>query len=129
MTGGAGFAFSADNRFLLWIADGGIARRHREDRRQGDDPDAADIHDEDDDHLPGAEAPSVIELRQGGGRGRTLEVDPALAALVGASDGELTVGQLSDAIAELLEVDAAALRADLLPRVRELVFIGMLRLA
>jgi hypothetical protein len=54
---------------------------------------------------------------------------PALAALVGASDGELTVGQLSDAIAELLEVDAAALRADLLPRVRELVFIGMLRLA
>ncbi|ODT24828.1 methyltransferase [Microbacterium sp. SCN 69-37] len=80
-------------------------------------------------HLPGAEAPSVIELRQGGGLGRTLEVDPALAALVGASDGELTVGQLSDAIAELLEVDAAALRADLLPRVRELVFIGMLRLA
>ena len=80
-------------------------------------------------HLPGAEAPSVIELRQGGGLGRTLEVDPALAALVGASDGELTVGQLSDAIAELLEVDAAALRADLLPRVRELVFIGVLRLA
>lgn len=80
-------------------------------------------------HLPGAEAPSVIELRQGGGLGRTLEVDPALAALVGASDGELTVGQLSDAIADLLEVDAAALRADLLPRVRELVFIGMLRMA
>jgi hypothetical protein len=36
-------------------------------------------------HLPGAEAPSVIELRQGGGLGRTLEVDPALAALVGAA--------------------------------------------
>lgn len=80
-------------------------------------------------HLPGAEAPSVIELRQGGGLARTIEVDPALAALVGASDGDLTVGQLSDAIAELLEVDAAALRADLLPRVRELVFTGMLRLA
>lgn len=80
-------------------------------------------------HLPGAEAPRVIELRQGAGFGRTVEVDPALAALVGASDGELTVGQLSDAIAELLEMDAAALRADLLPRVRELVFIGMLRLA
>jgi len=78
-------------------------------------------------HVPGMEAPSVIELRQGGGLGRTVEVDPALAALVGASDGELTLGQLSDAIADLLEVDAAALRADLLPRVRELVFIGMLR--
>lgn len=80
-------------------------------------------------HLPGAEAPGVIELRQGGGLARTIEVDPALAALVGAADGDLTVGQLSDAIAQLLEVDAAALRADLLPRVRELVFTGMLRLA
>lgn len=80
-------------------------------------------------HMPGAEDPSVIELRQGGGFARTVEVDPALAALVGASDGELTVGQLSDAIAQLLEVDAAALRADLFPRVRELVFTGMLHLA
>ncbi len=48
---------------------------------------------------------------------------------MGASDGELTAGQLIDAIADLLEVDAAALRADLLPRVRELVFTGFLRLA
>jgi len=79
-------------------------------------------------HVPGIEAPQVIELRQGGGLGRTIEVDPALAALVGASDGELTIGQLSDAIAHLLEVDAVALRADLLPRVRELVFTGMLRM-
>ena len=74
----------------------------------------------------GVAVPAGVAVRDDG---RTLEVDPALAALVGASDGELTVGQLSDAIAELLEVDAAALRADLLPRVRELVFIGMLRLA
>ncbi len=78
-------------------------------------------------HLPGAEAPSVIELRQGGGFARTLEVDPALAALVGASDGELPVGVLVDAIADLLEVDAAALRVDLLPRVRELAVMGFLR--
>lgn len=77
-------------------------------------------------HLPGAEAPSVIELRQGGGFARSLEVDPALAALVGASDGDLTVGALVAAIADLLEVDAAALRADLLPRVRELAFTGFL---
>lgn len=80
-------------------------------------------------HLPGAEAPSVIELRQGGGFGRVLEVDPALAALVGACDGDLPVGVLVDAIAELLDADATALRADLLPRVRELLFLGMLRFA
>ncbi|ALJ22310.1 DUF7059 domain-containing protein [Microbacterium sp. No. 7] len=80
-------------------------------------------------HLPGAESPSVIELRQGGGFARVVEVDPALAALVGACDGELPVGVLVDAIAELLEADASALRADLLPRVRELVFTGILQLS
>lgn len=79
-------------------------------------------------HRPGAEEPSVIELHQGGGFGRVLNVDPALAALVGASDGDLPLGVLIDAIADLLEVDAGALRADLLPRVRELVFTGFLRL-
>lgn len=77
-------------------------------------------------HLPGDDAPQVIELRQGGGLGRALSVDPGVAALVGACDGDLAVGALSDAIAQLLEVDAAALRADLLPRVRELVFCGFL---
>ncbi|MEI2269737.1 methyltransferase [Microbacterium sp. No. 7] len=79
-------------------------------------------------HRPGAEEPSDIELHQGGGFGRVLNVDPALAALVGASDGDLPLGVLIDAIADLLEVDAGALRADLLPRVRELVFTGFLRL-
>ncbi|AZS38694.1 Ribosomal protein L11 methyltransferase [Microbacterium lemovicicum] len=76
--------------------------------------------------LPGAEDPTVIELRQGGGFARTLSVDPALAGLVGACDGDLPVGVLIDAIAQLLEVDAVELRADLLPRVRELLFTGFL---
>ncbi|WP_292835247.1 methyltransferase [Microbacterium sp.] len=80
-------------------------------------------------HLPGAEAPSVIELRQGAGFARTIEVDPALAALVGASDGDLPVGALVAAIAELLEVDAVSLAADLLPRVRELLVTGFLAFA
>lgn len=80
-------------------------------------------------HMPGSADPTVIELRQGGGFGRSLAVDPGLAALVGACDGDLSVGVLIDAIAELMEVDAAALRADLLPRVRELAFTGFLRFA
>ncbi|GAA3919549.1 DUF7059 domain-containing protein [Microbacterium invictum] len=80
-------------------------------------------------HRPGEEAPSVIELRQGGAFGRVLEVDPALAALVGACDGDLPAGLLIDAIADLLEVDAGALRADLLPRARELLFTGFLEFA
>jgi hypothetical protein len=80
-------------------------------------------------HLPGAEAPTIIELRQGGGFARSFETDPGLAALVGASDGDLSAGVLIAAIADLMEVDADALRADLLPKVRELVFVGMLRFA
>lgn len=77
-------------------------------------------------HRPGEGDPSVIELRQGGGFARTIEVDPALAALVGACDGDLPVGTLVDAIAQLMEVDAAHLRADVLPRVRELLVTGFL---
>jgi hypothetical protein len=80
-------------------------------------------------HLPGSAEPTVIELRQGGGFGRSLAVDPGLAALVGACDGDLRVGVLIDAIADLMEVDAPALRADLIPRVRELLFTGFLRFA
>ncbi|WP_246159971.1 N5-glutamine methyltransferase family protein [Microbacterium rhizomatis] len=80
-------------------------------------------------HLPGAEHPSVIELRQGGGFARTVTADPGLAALVGACDGDLPVGTLIEAIAQLLEADPAALRAELLPKVRELVFTGFLGFA
>lgn len=78
-------------------------------------------------HLPGHEDPTVIELRQGTGFGRALSVDPAVAGLVGACDGELAVGSLIAAIAQLLDVNAAELRADVLPRVRELVVTGFLR--
>lgn len=80
-------------------------------------------------HLPGAEDPSVIELHQGGGFGRDIAADPGLAGLVGACDGDLPVGVLIDAVATLLEVDAAELRRQLLPQVRELVFTGFLAFA
>ncbi|WP_405216429.1 methyltransferase [Agrococcus sp. Ld7] len=76
--------------------------------------------------LPGAAGPNVIELHQGGALARVLSVDTALAALVGACDGELSIGQLIGAIAGLLEVDEAILAADLLPRIRELLFTGFL---
>ncbi|WP_292882375.1 methyltransferase [Microbacterium sp.] len=77
-------------------------------------------------HIPGQDAPSVIELRQGGGFGRTMSVDPALAGFVGVCDGELTVGQITSALAELFEVPPAALWADLEPRLRTLVTDGFL---
>ncbi|WP_082462076.1 methyltransferase [Agromyces sp. Leaf222] len=80
-------------------------------------------------HWPGDENPTAMVLRQGGGFGRAITLDTGLAALVGACDGDLEVGQIIAAIAHLLEVDAAALAAELLPAVRALVDDGMLRFA
>ncbi|WP_110587930.1 DUF7059 domain-containing protein [Microbacterium suaedae] len=78
-------------------------------------------------HTPGSENPTVIELRQGGGFGRSFHADPALAGLVGACDGELTVAQIAGALAQILEVDEQSLRASLLPAVRSLLVGGFLR--
>jgi SAM-dependent methyltransferase len=76
--------------------------------------------------LPGNDDPSVIELRQGGGFGRTINVDSALAAFVGACDGDLTVVQIVSALADLFEVPLAELWADMEPRIRQLVLDGLL---
>lgn len=80
-------------------------------------------------HWPGEEHPSVLVLRQGGGLRREVRADPGLAAIVGACDGDLPLGVIVAAVAELLEVDAAALSAAVLPAVRELLVSGMLRFA
>ena len=77
---------------------------------------------------PGAEDPETIVLRQHRLLRRARTADTALAALVGACDGELTVGQILDALGRLLDVDGQALRAELLPKVRELIAEDYLRL-
>jgi hypothetical protein len=75
---------------------------------------------------PGAEDPEIIVLRQQRGLRRARRVDTIEAGLAGACDGELTVGQILDAIATLTERDQAELRAAYLPVVRELVVEGFL---
>lgn len=74
----------------------------------------------------GAEDPEAIVLRQQRGLRRARQVDTVEAALVGACDGELGVGQILDAVARLLGRDAAETRATYLPVVRELVDEGFL---
>ena len=76
--------------------------------------------------VPGASDPSVVLLRQGEGYGRAVQAGTALAGLVGACDGELTVGQLAGALAALLDVPVADLRSELLPQVVDLVRDGFL---
>lgn len=75
---------------------------------------------------PGAAGPTVIELRQGGGLQQTITADTALAACVGACDGELELGQIIVAVASLLDVDSTALTRQVLPQVRTLILAGML---
>jgi methylase of polypeptide subunit release factors len=77
-------------------------------------------------HRPGDEDPSVVLLRQGGGFGRVVQASTALAGLVGACDGELTVGQVVGALAHLLDEPRGELTDRLLPAVRGLVRDGLL---
>jgi hypothetical protein len=76
--------------------------------------------------VPGAEDPESIVLRQQTGLRRARRVDTVEAALVGACDGELMVGQILDAVAHLLERDPEELHTAYLPVVRELVTEGYL---
>jgi len=75
---------------------------------------------------PGAGDPETIVLRQQRGMRRARQVDTVEAGLVGACDGDLTVGQLLEALATLLGEDPDALRAHRLDAVRELVTDGFL---
>jgi Methyltransferase small domain len=75
---------------------------------------------------PGAADPERIVLRQQRGLRRAIQADTVEAALVGACDGDLSVGQILDALARLLNRPSADLRRDYLPRVGRLVDEGFL---
>jgi hypothetical protein len=74
----------------------------------------------------GAEHPEALVLRRQQGVRRTRQVDTVEAGLVGASDGDLTVGQILDALASLLDRDPAELHVTYAASVRELVADGFL---
>ncbi|MEV4900353.1 methyltransferase [Citricoccus sp. NPDC055426] len=73
----------------------------------------------------GAQDPEVILARQGGGFRRTAHLDTATAGFLSAADGEFTVGQLTGAVAGLLELDGPG-EAGLLAAVAELLADGFL---
>lgn len=53
----------------------------------------------------GAEHPEVLMAKSGAGFSRHIRLDTSTAAVLGACDGELTAGQLTAAVAGLLELD------------------------
>ena len=75
---------------------------------------------------PGAEDPEAIVLRQQRGFRRARTADTVEAALVGASDGDLSLGQLLGALRSLLERDPDELATTYVPVVRELLAEGFL---
>ncbi len=77
---------------------------------------------------PGADDPATIVLRQQRGLRRAEQADTLLAGFVGACDGDLTTGQILDALARLLDIDPAEVRRDYIPQVRRLVVDGFLTL-
>jgi hypothetical protein len=76
---------------------------------------------------PGADDPSVILVRQGGGLRRVVRAGTVLAAYLGVADGELTARVALDAIAGLLDLDPGAVRAEVVPQLRDLVADELLR--
>lgn len=76
---------------------------------------------------PGEADPETVVLRQQRGLRRARQVDTVEAAFVGACDGDLSIGQILDAVSQLLDLDPAQTRATYLPVARELVREGFLQ--
>lgn len=74
----------------------------------------------------GAEDPSTIVLRQQRGLRHARQVDTVEAAIVGACDGDLALGQILAAVAEILGLDPVATRDQYLPQAEALVRQGYL---
>lgn len=77
-------------------------------------------------HRPGAADPQTIVYRQGDGFGRRARVDTVTAAVLGACDGTLTLGQICDAVAQLTELPVASVVAATAATVRGLAVDGFL---
>ncbi|KAA1425141.1 class I SAM-dependent methyltransferase [Mumia zhuanghuii] len=74
----------------------------------------------------GAADPEVIMVRLQRGVRRAKQLDTVEAGLVGACDGDLSVGQILDALAQILDLDEDEVRRTTLPAVRALVADGYL---
>lgn len=77
-------------------------------------------------HMPGSSDPFMIKLAQLEGFGEEIQVSSNVAAVVGACDGELTLGALCDAVAYVTGASPSAVRDEVLPAANELLAMGIL---
>ena len=76
--------------------------------------------------MPGAQDPSVIVARQGGGLGRVITLSTVTAAYLSVADGELTPHQAVGAIAGILELDADETAREVVAFIRDAAKDGLL---
>ena len=76
---------------------------------------------------PGEADPEHLVFRQQRGFRRAVALDTATAGILGACDGELTLGQITSSVAGLLELDPNELIRETVVRVRTLVGDGFVR--
>ena len=77
-------------------------------------------------YVPGSPDPELLIMHQGGGLGRSVPVSSSVSAVVGASDGELTVGQIAAAVAMLTSAEVDNVRAEVEAPLRDLIRWGFL---
>ena len=77
-------------------------------------------------YVPGSPDPELLIMHQGGGLGRSVPVSSSVSAVVGASDGELTVGQIVAAVAMLTSAEVDDVRAEVEAPLRDLIRWGFL---
>ena len=77
-------------------------------------------------YVPGSPDPELLILHQGAGLGRSVPVSSAVSAVVGASDGELTVGQIVAAVATLTGAQERQVREEVEAPLRDLIRWGFL---
>ena len=75
---------------------------------------------------PGADDPSIIMIRQGGGLGLSIQADTVLAAFMSVADGSMSARVALTAIASLVDVTAAEAITGTLPLLRRLIANGFL---
>lgn len=75
---------------------------------------------------PGADDPSIIMIRQGGGLGLSIQADTVLAAFMSVCDGSMSARTALVAIATLVDVPESDVIAGTLPLLRTLIANGLL---
>lgn len=80
-------------------------------------------------YVPGSADPTILILHQGAGLGKSIAVSSATAAVVGASDGELTAGQIVSAVAMLTDRQVDEVKEEVGPALHDLLRAGMVSIA